>query len=108
MPVVIALVGFFVAFNVLEALQPSLVSRVAPPDYKGLALGFYNTAQSLGVFRSEEHTSELQSLMRNSYAVFCLTKKNIYLSNHDDIKHYKHAYYVSKNTNEPKYGIQPI
>src|SRR3546814_2974900 len=27
--------------------------------------------------RSEEHTSELQSLMRRSYAVFCLTKKNI-------------------------------
>src|SRR3546814_6916489 len=26
--------------------------------------------------RSEEHTSELQSLMRNSYAVFCLKKKN--------------------------------
>src|SRR3546814_1400948 len=29
--------------------------------------------------RSEEHTSELQSLMRNSYAVFCLKKKNIYI-----------------------------
>src|SRR3546814_5052498 len=28
-----------------------------------------------GSHRSEEHTSELQSLMRNSYAVFCLTKK---------------------------------
>src|SRR3546814_1709141 len=28
------------------------------------------------LIRSEEHTSELQSLMRNSYAVFCLTKKN--------------------------------
>src|SRR3546814_6406436 len=28
--------------------------------------------------RSEEHTSELQSLMRISYAVFCLTKKTIY------------------------------
>src|SRR3546814_2672087 len=28
------------------------------------------------VKRSEEHTSELQSLMRNSYAVFCLKKKN--------------------------------
>src|SRR3546814_3772339 len=27
--------------------------------------------------RSEEHTSELQSLMRNSYAVFCLKKKKI-------------------------------
>src|SRR3546814_6064028 len=33
--------------------------------------------------RSEEHTSELQSLMRNSYAVFCLTKKKIQLSNND-------------------------
>src|SRR3546814_6576854 len=28
-----------------------------------------------GIRRSEEHTSELQSLMRNSYAVFCLKKK---------------------------------
>src|SRR3546814_1231285 len=32
--------------------------------------------------RSEEHTSELQSLMRISYAVFCLKKKTIYINNH--------------------------
>src|SRR3546814_6335096 len=31
-----------------------------------------------GVERSEEHTSELQSLMRTSYAVFCLKKKKTY------------------------------
>src|SRR3546814_2210813 len=31
--------------------------------------------RQLGLQRSEEHTSELQSLMRTSYAVFCLTKK---------------------------------
>src|SRR3546814_1582732 len=31
--------------------------------------------ERLAGFRSEEHTSELQSLMRNSYAVFCLKKK---------------------------------
>src|SRR3546814_3920646 len=31
------------------------------------------------IVRSEEHTSELQSLMRSSYAVFCLKKKNITL-----------------------------
>src|SRR3546814_2977239 len=31
-----------------------------------------------GEWRSEEHTSELQSLMRISYAVFCLKKKNIH------------------------------
>src|SRR3546814_4267946 len=30
------------------------------------------------IFRSEEHTSELQSLMRISYAVFCLKKKKLY------------------------------
>src|SRR3546814_8247425 len=33
-------------------------------------------------FRSEEHTSELQSLMRISYAVFCLQKKNTFEDNH--------------------------
>src|SRR3546814_5061309 len=32
--------------------------------------------------RSEEHTSELQSLMRNSYAVFCLKKKDTQKANH--------------------------
>src|SRR3546814_2873299 len=32
--------------------------------------------------RSEEHTSELQSLMRSSYAVFCLKNKNNILSSH--------------------------
>src|SRR3546814_4170142 len=36
--------------------------------------------------RSEEHTSELQSLMRISYAVFCLKKKNNYKS-HEQIPH---------------------
>ncbi len=47
---VAALVAFFIVFNILEALQPSLVSRLAPPAFKGLALGFYNTAQALGLF----------------------------------------------------------
>jgi MFS family permease len=41
---------FFVAFNILEALQPSLISRMAPPASKGAALGIYNTTQSLGLF----------------------------------------------------------
>src|SRR3546814_10838164 len=37
---------------------------------------FSRINDSLGHLRSEEHTSELQSLMRISYAVFCLKKKN--------------------------------
>lgn len=44
------LVLFFVAFNVLEATLPSLVSRTAPPSAKGAALGVYNTTQALGLF----------------------------------------------------------
>src|SRR3546814_6725003 len=39
----------------------------------------FHAAVGLGQTRSEEHTSELQSLMRNSYAVFCLTKQNNYV-----------------------------
>lgn len=41
---------FFVAFNILEALQPSLISRIAPAAAKGAALGVYNTTQSVGLF----------------------------------------------------------
>ncbi|MDR2155122.1 MAG: MFS transporter [Burkholderiaceae bacterium] len=41
---------FFTAFNVLEATQPSLISRLAPPQARGAALGVYNTLQSLGLF----------------------------------------------------------
>src|SRR3546814_4814595 len=37
---------------------------------------FYAVGLTLAGLRSEEHTSELQSLMRISYAVFCLKKKN--------------------------------
>ncbi|WP_294771452.1 MFS transporter [uncultured Rhodoferax sp.] len=41
---------FFCGFNVLEASQPSLASRVAPAASRGAALGVYNTLQSLGFF----------------------------------------------------------
>ena len=41
---------FFTGFNMLEASQPSLVSRLAPPAHRGAALGVYNTLQSLGFF----------------------------------------------------------
>src|SRR3546814_1425284 len=47
-------------------------SRATPPDCSSVA----EIRASADFTRSEEHTSELQSLMRISYAVFCLTKKN--------------------------------
>jgi len=41
---------FFCGFNTLEALLPSLVSRVAPAGGKGTAIGVYNTGEFLGIF----------------------------------------------------------
>ncbi len=45
-----ALLAYFVAFNILEASLPSLISRLAPASAKGTAMGVYNTAQALGLF----------------------------------------------------------
>ncbi len=47
---VVLLTGFFLAFNILEASLPSLVTRVAPVAARGTAIGVYNTSQSLGLF----------------------------------------------------------
>src|SRR3546814_6261867 len=59
-------------------MNPSVVPH---PDQSGLRPGCQR-------IRSEEHTSELQSLMRISYAVFCLKKKNTHV--HQRYKHYNH------------------
>ena len=41
---------FFISFNMLEALMPSLLSRLAPADGRGTAMGIFSTSQALGVF----------------------------------------------------------
>jgi MFS family permease len=46
----VALLLFFVGFNVLEATQPSLLSKISAPQAKGAAAGVYNTVQALGLF----------------------------------------------------------
>jgi MFS family permease len=50
MTLALLLLAFFTAFNILEASQPSLVSRIAAPASRGAALGVYNTLQALGLF----------------------------------------------------------
>lgn len=47
--VYVALGLFFTGFNLLEAVLPSLVSRLAPPGLKGTAMGLYATSQYLGI-----------------------------------------------------------
>lgn len=48
--IISGLLIYFIGFNYLEASLPSLVSKIAPINKKGLALGVYNTYQSLGIF----------------------------------------------------------
>ena len=48
--IVLLLFTFFVGFNILEASLPSLVSKLAPREARGAALGVYNTTQALGLF----------------------------------------------------------
>ena len=49
-PVVIAIVIYFTGFNLMEALLPSMISRIAPLSGKGTALGVYSTFQFSGAF----------------------------------------------------------
>src|SRR3546814_7100443 len=56
-----------------------VIDNMSAFRFRGRVLAVQNSdggAIGISAFRSEEHTSELQSLMRISYAVFCLKKKN--------------------------------
>src|SRR3546814_5072996 len=59
-----------------------LIGDGAPSNRRGAAM------------RSEEHTSELQSLMRISYAVFCLKKKKMQITD-------RHTAHLANNGNRP-------
>src|SRR3546814_2942431 len=78
------------ALGARDAIDPAIIvdfPKDAPPLHGKPSLGRYRDLANymtrfdlvLSYNRSEEHTSELQSLMRNSYAVFCLKKKKQHL-----------------------------
>src|SRR3546814_3680832 len=69
--------GLVNRFASLSIMQISLLSSISLSLASIAASQFIATLVEPGMLsrRSEEHTSELQSLMRNSYAVFCLKKK---------------------------------
>src|SRR3546814_5543804 len=73
-----AAVGAGIEDNMIDCYA-KIISYYEPGDriiLIGFSRGAY-TVRALANMRSEEHTSELQSLMRLSYAVFCLKKKKI-------------------------------
>src|SRR3546814_7515336 len=76
-------------FGVSDAeLRPAFMSK-GVRHWHAVALAIWQSGDLVGHVRSEEHTSELQSLMRISYAVFCLKKTN-------NQKQIHHRLYIKK------------
>src|SRR3546814_9657526 len=69
------LLYFIVRYPVVARVEGRSIFYDSPHFFIGAVLVVYFLATCVSG-RSEEHTSELQSLMRISYAVFCLKKKN--------------------------------
>src|SRR3546814_6454280 len=73
----------------LQPHQPGAAATVPADRHRregGEAIPLHHRAPPRHARRSEEHTSELQSLMRTSYAVFCLQKKNKPSEHNSDFK----------------------
>src|SRR3546814_7469256 len=72
--------GFFSLFiSGVERRNPEALLDLEQENLRKQVANFnQGLATHAGMCRSEEHTSELQSLMRNSYAVFCLQKIKTY------------------------------
>ncbi|MGA9853608.1 MAG: MFS transporter [Gammaproteobacteria bacterium] len=60
--VLLAMLVFFTAFNLLESTLPSLISRVAPAEAKGTAMGVYSSSQFFGIFAGGALGGWLQSV----------------------------------------------
>src|SRR3546814_2196102 len=67
--------GHFPRDVIKQAAELGFAAIYANEESGGIGLGRLEAALIMEAMRSEEHTSELQSLMRISYAVFCLKKK---------------------------------
>src|SRR3546814_9366114 len=75
-----AALRYALLFAVIAAilwLWQAAVRRVVQAPALAVSAATGNLLPAIAGARSEEHTSELQSLMRSSYAVFCLKKKKI-------------------------------
>src|SRR3546814_1041231 len=77
--------------DVAASLLQDLIRSFTNMDIADPVAGLFDRQEG----RSEEHTSELQSLMRISYAVFCLKKKNRNSSRHTHhLEHYLLQRYI--------------
>src|SRR3546814_1258564 len=89
--------GMVAALGATTSLAPARAQPASAPGDQGPPNILFVLVDDMG--RSEEHTSELQSLMRISYAVFCLKKKTQQTTNHsqyDDNRRQNHSSTIVK------------
>src|SRR3546814_1967434 len=103
----LSLVVLFLGVAVL--LFVMLPNELAPQEDTGIMDASISAPEGTGfeqmdrnVVRSEEHTSELQSLMRISYAVFCLKQKTTYNKLNQKVDCHEHKQYKQNLTNHTK------
>src|SRR3546814_2743527 len=89
--------ALFASVVIARGEHPALVTPDETLSYAELERRTARMARALLASRSEEHTSELQSLMRISYAVFCLKKKKTNIINRTPNK------YQQSRSNNTKY-----
>ena len=78
--VAVSLLVFFSAFNVLEATQPSIVSKIAPLAAKGTAMGVFSSVQFLGAFFGSAMGGLLMQLYdHNAVLVFAVAMLLLWL-----------------------------
>lgn len=70
--IVVWLGVYFIAFNILEATQPSLISKIAPTAAKGTAMGVYNTCQAASMFIGSALAGYLYQHFQSPVPVFAL------------------------------------
>ncbi len=67
-----ALIAFFTAFSLLEAMLPSLVSKISPTHSKGAALGIYSSSQFMGIFFGGTSAGIIQSIWQaETLFIYC-------------------------------------
>src|SRR3546814_7714712 len=100
------LLPYTTLFRSLSAVFPS--ARGGTTDDLALSLPKLSFTCAAVCSRSEEHTSELQSLMRISYAVFCLKKKQKHHKQRTDSVAQHHQNNANQNTRAKQKSTQTI
>src|SRR3546814_5721308 len=93
------LIPYTTLFRSIGGARPAFHIFAQRSGFRRILKGFGADVENAGIIaerpmRSEEHTSELQSLMRISYAVFCLKKKK-----HNEIPDYDFSHQQKNNNN---------